>query len=307
MKKIVTLLLFMAGLTTHAQFIFRVSGNGLKKPSYILGTIHLLPGSLLDNSPAYQKAEARCRQMYVELDVDDQQQKKELQNTGQNILAIPDGKTIFDILSKDQADLLSRTYREVLHINLADSAMKPLWNIVPSGHILTLETFFSFFSWQQHPELRMTGTPMDGVCMERAKKRGMPLGQLDQTPSQDKMDQLHDEWVQNIDAQVDSLISYLNHIDERRTKSEKEIEYAVQSIDDWKKGDYDHFAAISSEEVEKQPSVFRERNERWLPKMQTAMREAPTMFVFGAGHLVGPHGILQLLRDAGYKIKPVKK
>ena len=121
------------------------------------------------------------------------------------------------------------------------------------------------------------------------------------------MDQLHDEWVQDIDAQVDSLISYLNHIDERRTKSEKEIEYAVQSIDDWKKGDYDHFAAISSEEVEKQPSVFRERNERWLPKMQTAMREAPTMFVFGAGHLVGTYGILQLLRDAGYKVKPVKK
>ena len=143
--------------------------------------------------------------------------------------------------------------------------------------------------------------------MERAKERGMPLGQLDEKPSQDKLDKLHDEWVQDIDAQVDSLVSYLNHIEEHRTSAVKGIEYAVQGIEDWKKGDYDHFAAISLEEVQKQPSVFRERNEKWLPKIQTAMREMPTMFVFGAGHLVGPHGVLQLLRDAGYKIKPVKK
>ena len=307
MKTLITLLLFMAAITSNAQFIFRVSGNGLKKTSYILGTIHLLPGSLLDSIPAYQKAEARCRQMYVELDVADQQQKQELQDTGQQILAIPDGKTFFDILSKDQAELLCSTYREVLHINLADSAMKPLWTIVPTAHILSFETFFSFASIQEHPELRMTSTPMDGVCMERAKERGMPLGQLDQMQSQDKLDKLHDELVQDIDAQVDSLISYLNHIDEHRTQSTKGIEYAVQSIKDWKAGDYDHFAAISLEEVEQLPSVFKERNEKWLPKMQTAMREAPTMFVFGAGHLVGPYGVIQLLQDVGYKVKQVKK
>ena len=56
---------------------------------------------------------------------------------------------------------------------------------------------------------------MDGVCMERAKERGMPLGQLDEKPSQDKLDKFHNEWVQDIDAQVDSLVSYLNHIDEQ--------------------------------------------------------------------------------------------
>ena len=307
MKSLVTALLFMAAITSNAQFIYRVSGNGLKKPSYILGTIHLLPGSLLDSIPAYLKAEAECRQMYVETDVTNKQQIQGLQTTGWQIMAMPDGKTIFDILSEDQTELLSRTYREVMHVNLADSAARPLWTIVPKGHIQFFETFFQAMAIQQHPQLKMTGTPMDGVCMERAKERGMPLGQLDEKPSQDKLDKLHDEWVQDIDAQVDSLVSYLNHIDEHRTSAVKGIEYAAQDIEDWKKGDYDHFDAISLEEVQKQPSVFRERNEKWLPKIQTAMREMPTMFVFGAGHLVGPHGNLQLLRDAGYKIKPVKK
>ncbi|MBQ3781723.1 MAG: TraB/GumN family protein [Bacteroidaceae bacterium] len=307
MKSLVTALLFMAAITSNAQFIYRVSGNGLKKPSYILGTIHLLPGSLLDSIPAYLKAEARCRQMYVETDVTNKQQIQELRTTGLQAMAMPDGKTIFDILSEDQTELLSRTYQEVMHVNLADSASRSLWTIVPKGHIQFFETFFQAMAILQHPQLRMTGTPMDGVCMERAKERGMPLGQLDEKPSQDKLDKLHDEWVQDIDAQVDSLVSYLNHIDEHRTSAVKGIEYAAQGIEDWKKGDYDHFDAISLEEVQKQPSVFRERNEKWLPKIQTAMREMPTMFVFGAGHLVGPHGVLQLLRDAGYKIKPVKK
>lgn len=307
MKKIVTLLLFMAAITADAQFIYRISGNGLKKPSYILGTIHLLPGSLLDSIPAYLKAEAECRQMYVETDVTNKQQIQGLQNIGRQTMAMPDGKTIFDILSKDQTELLSRTYHEMMHFNLADSTSRPLWTIVPKGHIQFFESFFQVMAIQQHPQLRITSTPMDGVCMERAKERGMPLGQLDEMQSQEKLNKLHDEWVQDLDAQVDSLVSYLNHINEHRTSAVKGIEYLGQSIEDWKKGNYDHFAAISLEEVLKQPSVFRERNEKWLPKMQTAMREMPTMFVFGAGHLVGPHGILQLLRDAGYKIKPVKK
>ena len=36
------------------------------------------------------------------------------------------------------------------------------------------------------------------------------------------------------------------------------------------------------------------------------MNEAPTMFVFGAGHLIGDSGILQLLRNTGYNVEQIK-
>ena len=82
---IVTALLFMATITANAQFIFRISGGGLEKPSYMLGSLHVLTGDLLDSIPAFLEAENQCRQLYVETDVTDAQQKQARAEQGQQI------------------------------------------------------------------------------------------------------------------------------------------------------------------------------------------------------------------------------
>ena len=53
--------------------------------------------------------------------------------------------------------------------------------------------------------------------------------------------------------------------------------------------------------------IFTKRNEKWLPKIKQAMQEAPTLFDFGAGHLVGDDGVLKMLRDAGYEVTLLTK
>lgn len=46
MKKIIlTIALALATAYANAQFLFRISGNKVKAPSYILGSVHTLPGS----------------------------------------------------------------------------------------------------------------------------------------------------------------------------------------------------------------------------------------------------------------------
>ena len=54
------------------------------------------------------------------------------------------------------------------------------------------------------------------------------------------------------------------------------------------------------------PGDVLSRNEKWLPVIKNAMSESPTMFVFGAAHLVGKEGLLEKLHEAGYKVKQVK-
>lgn len=67
MKKYIFALSFaFVTIGANAQFLFRISGNTLKEPSYILGSVHTLPGSLLDSIPEYLEAEAACRQLYAE-------------------------------------------------------------------------------------------------------------------------------------------------------------------------------------------------------------------------------------------------
>ena len=70
MKKKTMIMLFalLGTMSANAQLLFRISGNSLKAPSYMMGTLHSLPGFLLDSIPTYHQAEEACQQFYSEVD-----------------------------------------------------------------------------------------------------------------------------------------------------------------------------------------------------------------------------------------------
>ena len=309
MKRIIlTLTLALATVYANAQFLFRISGNKVKEPSYILGSVHTLPGSMLDSIPEFLEAEAKCSQLYAEYDISSQQAMAQAQTAGQQAISLPDGKTIFDVLNKGQIDLLNNRFKETFQVNFTDSVMKTVWNYQPNVLITTFTLVFTTQEMQKHPELGLTGTPIDIVCINRAKERGMTLGQLDEIQSEDKLKNMHDSLMSKIDVQVDSLMAFLNEIEHRKQMIADELNSVALSGKYWKEGDYDSFASSAYwiAQIDKQPDLFKNRNERWLPKLQAAMNEAPTMFVFGAGHLIGDYGILQLLRNTGYNVEQIK-
>lgn len=43
-----------------------------------------------------------------------------------------------------------------------------------------------------------------------------------------------------------------------------------------------------------------------IEKMPSIMKETPTLFVVGAGHLPGTNGVLKLLKEKGYTVEPMK-
>lgn len=306
-KTIIIVLLGIIATTANAQFLFKIKGGGLEKPSYILGSIHTLDGSILDSIPEYLKAEAECEQIYFEYDISDQQKINEMKNAGKQATTLPEGKTIFDVLSKEQTDILNTRFNETFHVNLTDSLMKTTWNYQPFVFLTTFSLIFATEEMSKHPELGMVGTPMDLVCIERAKERGMTLGQLDQIQSQDSLAKMRDKWMENMDTQVDSLMSFLNNFEQRRQQVIDEITNTMQVAEYWKKGDYNSFKTDSKwlSEIDKAPTLFQNRNEKWLPMITSAMHEAPTLVVFGSGHLIGEFGIINLLHKAGYEIEQI--
>ena len=50
--------------------------------------------------------------------------------------------------------------------------------------------------------------------------------------------------------------------------------------------------------------LLKERNHNWIPKL-LAMPEKNKFLVVGALHLYGPDGVLNLLRQQGYKVQVV--
>jgi uncharacterized protein YbaP (TraB family) len=52
--------------------------------------------------------------------------------------------------------------------------------------------------------------------------------------------------------------------------------------------------------------LLDDRNRNWIGPITTAAGKASTFFAVGAGHLGGNTGVIELLRKAGYTVKPVQ-
>ena len=320
-KSIITALLFVvAAATANAQFLFRISGNGLEKPSYMLGTIHFLPGSVLDSIPEYIEAEAQCEQLYPECDITDTQKTEEfaydvvkasLDLTTSAIL--PDEKTIFDLLSKEQSELLVDKIKQVAGISLTDPMMESLTRYQPGFYTIMFNGLIHKEVISKYGSNIDIQSALDASCIQRAKLRGIEVGQLDDEHlGQDIFGgasaKIQETLSQSVDEQVDSLMSLVSNYDKRLQAAMDESDATYRAMEYWRQADFENFAAMRyfKSAVNIAPNIFKDRNVKWLPKMQEAMRKAPTMFCFGAGHLIGEHGIIQLLNDAGYTVEQVK-
>ncbi len=304
-KTLITALLFTAAvLTANAQFIFRISGGGLEKPSYILGTIHVLSGDLLDSIPAFLEAENQCQQLFVESDVTDQQDRQERRAAGQQLMTLPDGKTIADVLGEERMAILQERMKETCHINLADSAAQKFLYFQPSFFTLSLNRVILMEALQKYPAMR-NGNMMDGACMKRAKARGWKVGNLDRVFTSEELEEIKEK-ITPIDEQVDTLMALLNNFDERRQEILNKFEGMHNICNYWSAGDYESFERLVLPEAEASPALFAERNKKWMPIIIEAAKEMPTLFVFGAGHLAGPEGVVRMLRDAGYTVEQLK-
>ena len=205
-------------------------------------------------------------------------------------------------------DALNYRFKETFQMNLTDSAMKGSWNYQPFVFLTTFTLVFTITEMQKHPELGMAGKPIDAVCIARAQERGMTIGQLDQIQSQDSLQKIRNTWMENMDMQIDSLMSFLEHFDERKQQAIDDVLSAVTVGKYWKSGDYDSFNTdpFWLSQLEKGSALFKERNEKWMLKITDAIQQAPTLFVFGAGHLIGKDGIVNKLREAGYQVEQIK-
>lgn len=121
-------------------------------------------------------------------------------------------------------------------------------------------------AYEDNPDRRNdTSTIIDAACFDRAKKRNMKIGELDDIEGMNKLLEETENKSDDISTQVDSLMIFLKNFEKRKQDI---INQAQNQI----------------------PTLIKMRNDKWLPKMLGAMNEASTMFVFGGGHLMSGKG-----------------
>ena len=74
MKSFIGAVLFICvAFSANAQLLWKVSGNGLNQPSYIIGTHHLAPFSIMDSIAGLKKAMNETQQVYGEMKMSEMQ------------------------------------------------------------------------------------------------------------------------------------------------------------------------------------------------------------------------------------------
>jgi hypothetical protein len=86
-----------------------------------------------------------------------------------------------------------------------------------------------------------------------------------------------------------------------------------ETHDAWRDGDVARLNALVIDEVRKEtPVTYRvinvERNDAWVPKLQQMLdgkTKGDTLVVVGAMHLLGQDGVVEKLRDKGYRVERI--
>ena len=126
MKKILGILLFIGiALNANAQLLWKISGNGLEKPSYILGTHHLAPLSIKDSIAGLPQAVDGTSQVYGEVVMSEAMSPEFMQTMQQNMKMAGD-TTLQALFTPEQYELVGKAVKENLMADIAMLAkMKP--------------------------------------------------------------------------------------------------------------------------------------------------------------------------------------
>ena len=119
MKRFITLLLVVAAtLGAQAQLLWKVSGNGLDKPSYLFGTYHLASLSIKDSIAALPQVQQDVQQVYGELVMADMMKPETLMQMQQQMM-LPADTTLKSLFSPEEFKVVSQAVTEYLKVDIA--------------------------------------------------------------------------------------------------------------------------------------------------------------------------------------------
>jgi len=286
MKKmtIVFLAMIVSVFTTYGQdkgnsLLWKISGKNLEQPSYLYGTFHLLCPDDLQIQDKVTDAMEACDQLVLELDFDD----PSVMPTIQKNMAYSDGTTAKDYLNEQEYNMLSDFFRDSLNLPFERlESIKPFF--------LSSMTLMHFLSCQPASfEQRLTSMAGD---LE------MEIKGLESVEEQIQfIDNL------SMDYQKKMLMENLKNYDSSKMMFDRMIGYY---LNDNLKGLHSISESYMSEDyAEFKEQLLTRRNQRWVPVIEELIGDNASFIAVGAAHLPGKEGVIQLLRQAGYKVEPV--
>ena len=286
-KNILILFLLSLSLTaTQAQLLWKVTGNGLKHPSYLFGTHHLISIQFLDSVPGLFKAFNNCDVIVGEMVINNIDATAKIQQAA----IMPNHVKINDLLNDDEYKLVDNELKSVLKFGLKDvSIMNP-------SLILTMYEMEIYKKLTGFKDESQSDSYFQLVASEKGKKI-IGLETVDQ-----QIAILFNN--NNLERQADILVETVQ-------KKDSILNEMIQLNKLYKVGKIEELIELSKGKGnitdmtdEEYAKLVDNRNADWMTKLPGLFKESSCFVAVGAMHLGGKKGLIKLLETEGYKVTP---
>jgi uncharacterized protein len=249
---------------------------------YLVGSVHLLSKDFYPLSPALESAYKDSSLLVEEVDMGEMlsaDAQMRLLSRGM----LPAGQSLDKVVSAPTHAAVTKKLSE-LGVPIA-----PLELLKPWMAALTLDAL----EWQKagfDPDLGLDKHFYDSARTDSKPVQGLETLQYQLSifddMTMDQQDHMLSETLKELDTEQASVLTMANA---------------------WKAGDMAEMERIVLPDLRGDPMMYQRllvaRNTAWLPKIEALFaRPQPSLVVVGAAHLIGPDGLLQMLRAKGYSV-----
>jgi uncharacterized protein len=266
---------------TGKSFLWKVHSG--QKVLYLAGSVHALGADSYPLSAAYESAFNSSGTLVEEINLAEAEQ----------LAAAPlllskglytDGRTFESAVAKDTATLVATRLKNTGIPMEMIRTMKP-WMVM---------LLITAFEAQKAGLDAALG--LDKYFFDKARAASKPVLALETAESQiDRFDKMPES------LQEQMLRSTLTELDSQQNS-------VAAMINAWKTGNAAALEKMSLSSFDgyrgAYTSLIVERNNNWVPQIEACMaKPQPCFVVVGAAHLIGPDGLLTLLKKKGYQIE----
>ena len=262
------------------NFLWKATGR--QGTVYLVGSVHLLTKDAYPLSPALETAYKDSDVLVEEVDPAEMLDP----NAQMSFLTrgmLPSTSSLDKVVSAATYALLSK------RATAAGIPIEPLRLMKPWMVALMIEQF-EYQKAGFDAELGLDKhfsdqAARDGKTVQGLETVAYQISRFDDMPM-DQQDHLLAETLKDIDTEQANL---------------------TKLIDAWKAGDVTTVERLVLSDLKQEPQLYRrllvERNQNWMPKLEALFaRRGHAFVVVGAAHLVGPDGLIAMLKAKGYTV-----
>jgi uncharacterized protein len=264
--------------------LWKISGKGLDKPSFLFGTIHMLCKDDAVLSDSLQKVIHNADNIYFEVDLDNMFEML----TVMNKMKMRGDTTLKDLITPKEYELVKKYFES------KSSAL-------PFAMLETYKPILAASVLEQNSFPCDNTAMMEQVIMAEAKKFGKRIMGMETMSYQvSVLDDIPYK------LQAEQLVKY---IEEEGKSSGEQNEELKEMLDAYKAQDLVRLEKLINKSdigVSSYSEILLyKRNRNWVEKLKQILPGKTLLVAVGAGHLPGEQGVINLLRKAGYTLTPV--